>query len=169
MSNQSYDASAFSANPNSEPATQEVARSGEERIARGMLCALLAVVAGAVLTVVIWRLGFIASITSFAMAAGAVYLYSLGAGAAPRKGLVPLVLLIVLGVVVAFFAIVASDASDAYTMFATAASGTRTTFIMDNMFNGEVLSSYGKDMAMFGLFAVLGLFGTMRQLLRTSH
>ncbi len=131
-----------------------------------MLLAFLAVVAGAVLTVVIWRLGFIASITSFAMAAGAVYLYGLGAGGAPRKGLVPLVLLIMVGVVVAFFAIVASDASDAYTMFATTGSVSRTTFVMDNIFRPEVLSTYGTDMAMFGLFAVLGLFGTMRRLLR---
>jgi len=42
---------------------------------------------------------------------------------------------------------------------------TRWTFITDNMFRGEVLRSYGKDMAMFGLFAVLGVFSIMRRLL----
>jgi len=69
-----------------------------------------AVVAGIVLTVVIWRLGFIASITSFALAGGAVFLYDKGAGTVPRKGLIPLVLLILAGVVASFFAVIGSDA-----------------------------------------------------------
>jgi len=136
-----------------------------EMIARGLVFSLLAVVGGIALTVVIWRLGFIASITSFALAAGAVFLYDKGAGATPRKGLAPLVLLILVGVVASFFAVIASDAWDAYDEFVVPGTITRWDFISDNVFRGEVIGSYGKDMAMFGVFAVLGIFSIMRQLM----
>jgi len=169
MSEQNIDASAHAAEPTGEATQAEITASADERIMRGLLLALVAVVAGVVLTVAIWRMGYIASITSFAMAAGAVYLYAKGAGTTPRKGLVPLVGLIVVGVVAAFFAVVASDASDVYTQFAVAGSESRVSFILDNIFRGDVLSDYAKDMAMFAVFAVLGVFGTMRQLLRPSH
>jgi hypothetical protein len=139
-----------------------------EQVGRGIFFALGAVVGGVVLTVVVWRLGFIASITSFAMAAGAVYLYDKGAGTTPRKGLVPLVALIILGVVASFFAVIASDAWDAYDAFGFALPQSRLGFVGDNMFRGEVLKEYGKDMAMFGVFAVLGIFSTMRRLMRAA-
>jgi hypothetical protein len=47
-----------------------------ERVAVGLLAALGAVLAGVVLTVVIWRAGFIASITSLVIAIGATWLYT---------------------------------------------------------------------------------------------
>lgn len=62
----------------------------------------------------VWNFGFIASITSFVMAAGAVFLYGLAAGAPARKGVVPLVLLVVAGVVATFFLLVGWDAARAY-------------------------------------------------------
>jgi hypothetical protein len=140
-----------------------------EAVARGLLAATLAVLAGVVLTVVIWRFGFIASITSFVMAAGAVFLYSRAAVTTPRKGLIPLVLLIVVGVVAAFFGVVASDAWDVYGQFDGVVGVSRSSFILDNIFRGEVLREYAQDMAMFGVFAVLGLFGTLRRLLSSAR
>ncbi len=80
-----------------------------------------------------------ASITSFVMAAGAVFLYSRAAGSAPRKGLVPLMLLILAGVVGSFFAIVISDAWDAYGQFQGALFESRSRFIMDNALRSDVL------------------------------
>ncbi len=35
---------------------------------------------------------------------------------------------------------------------------------MDNVFNTELLAEYGKDLGMFVLFAVLGIFSTLRRL-----
>jgi hypothetical protein len=137
----------------------------QEQIGRGIFFALAAVIGGVVLTVVIWRLGFIASITSFVMAGGAVYLYDRGAKTWPRKGLVPLILLILVGVVASFFAVIASDAWDAYDKFVIPGAQSRTSFITDNIFRGEVLKEYGKDMAMFAVFAVLGVYSTMRRLI----
>ena len=138
----------------------------QERVVLGLLASLAAVLVGAVLTVVIWRAGYIASITSFVIAAGAVYLYSRVAGTAPRKGLVPLILVVALGVVVSFFAVVGSDLIDAYDQLGLAGSGlSKSDFVSDNLFNADLLGEYGKDMAMFAVFAVLGVFGTLRRLL----
>jgi hypothetical protein len=136
-----------------------------ERVALGLLASLLAVVAGVVLTVVIWRAGYIASITSFVIAIGAVYLYTAAAGAPPRKGLVPVILVVALGVVASFFAVVVSDLLDAYDNLGLEVQGfDKQDFVLDNVFNGDLLAEYGKDMAMFAVFAVLGVFSTLRRL-----
>lgn len=135
-----------------------------ENVAKGMLFAIGAVVLGVVLTVIVWRLGFIAAITSYILAAGAIFLYAKGAGTTPKRGLVPVILLVVVGIVVAFFAIVASDAWDAYSKYGDGVPDSRMSFILNNIFRGEVLKSYGKDIAMFVVFAALGVYSTMRRL-----
>ena len=129
-----------------------------------------AVIGGVAHTVVVWRLGFVVSITSFVLAGGAVFLYARGAGTAPRKGLVPLIVVILLGVVASFFAVIASDAWDAYGAFGIPLPESRMSFISHNIFRGDVLKEYRKDMAMFALFAGLGVYSTMRRLIasRTS-
>ncbi len=137
-----------------------------ERVALGLLAALVAVVLGVALTVAIWRAGYVAAITSLAISFGAAWLYTKAAGAPARKGLAPLIALILAGVALSFFGVVASDLYDAYDLFDLGASGlSRTEFIRDNLFRGDVLSEYGKDFALFAVFAVLGIFGTIRQLL----
>jgi uncharacterized membrane protein YgcG len=152
--------------PTSESAAQ-VLPAPPERVALGLLTSLVAVVVGVVLTVVIWRAGYVASITSLVIAAGAVYGYSLAAGTAPRKGLIPVVLIVALGVVLSFFAVVASDLVDAYDQMGIAKTGiSQADFIRDNIFNSELLRRYSEDMGMFLLFAVLGVFGTLRSLFK---
>jgi lysylphosphatidylglycerol synthetase-like protein (DUF2156 family) len=136
-----------------------------EQVALGLAAALVAVVLGAVLTVVVWRAGFVASITSFVLAAGAVALYTKAAGSAPRKGLLPLILLIIAGVVLSFLAIVGSDLADYYDHFAPAGSMSKAAFIRGHLVDADVLGSYGKEIGMFALFAGLGLFSTLRRLL----
>jgi hypothetical protein len=64
--------------------------------------------------VLIWKLGFVGSISSIVIAGGAAFLYTKGAGAPPRKGLVPLVLVVLIGVATSFFAIVASHLMEYY-------------------------------------------------------
>jgi hypothetical protein len=153
--------------PSELPAIRDqVVQEPRERVGLGLLAALGAVVLGAGLTVVLWRVGFIASITSFAIAFGAIWLYAKAAGSTPRKGLGPLVLLILAGVVLSFFAVVASDLSQTYDELIDGNYDvSRLQFIRDNIFNGELLSAYTKDMAMFGVFAVLGIYSTLRRLL----
>jgi hypothetical protein len=80
---------------------------------------------------------------------------------------VPLIALILLGVVLSFFAVVASDLMEFYDdMVASGLVPTigKAEFVRTGMTDSEVLSEYGKDIAMFAVFAGLGIFGTMRRL-----
>jgi len=149
--------------PVAPPPAQPVAVA-QENVLRGLSFGFLGVIGGVVLTVVVWRLGFVAAITSFVLAAGATFLYAKGAGTAPKRGIVPLAVLVVVGVVVAFFGIVASDIWVAYDKFGPIGQN-RVAFIWDNMFRGDVISTYRKDMIFFGLFAVLGVYSTLRRLI----
>ena len=139
-----------------------------ERVALGLLAALGAVAVGVVLTVVIWRAGYVASLTSLVIAVGATMLYTRVAGTNPRRGLIPLIALILIGVAASFFAVVASDLIEAYDQGVSAGltpTMGKGEFVRTGLTDSEVLSEYGKDMAWFGLFAVLGIFGTVRRLL----
>lgn len=142
-----------------------------ENVGRGLLFSLAAIPLGVAAAVLIWQLGFIASITSFAIAAGAAWLYTRGAGSVPRVGLVPLIVVIVAGVVASFLAVVISDMVHFYNTPEGAELGwpSATSFVMGNLFAPEVLGTYGTDMAMFGVFAALGVFGTLRRLLAANR
>jgi hypothetical protein len=98
------------------------------------------------------------------LAAGAVFLYTTVAGSAPRKGLLPLILLIIAGVVLSFFAIVGSDLADYYDGFAPPDAISKASFIRAHIVDADVLGTYGKEIGMFALFAGLGLFSTLRRL-----
>ena len=140
-----------------------------ERVGLGLLAALGAVVGGMVLTVVIAQLGFIAAVSSFVIAFGAAYLYELGAGRPARKGLVPLVLLIVLGVVASYFAVIASDLWDAYDE-AGITDPSRLGFVREFLFSpGDVFQEPYKDLPFFAIFGVLGIFGVVRRLFAAAE
>ena len=145
----------------------------QERVALGLAAAFVALLVGAGLTLAIWNFGFIASITSFVMAAGATFLYGVAAGAPPRRGVVPLVALVVLGVVATFFLLVGWDAAQAYDELALGIPADQVAmdkgeFVRTAMFDGEVLKSYGKDMAFFFGFAVLGMWTTLKNVLGSA-
>jgi hypothetical protein len=144
-----------------------VAPPPHEAVGRGLMFSLLAVPVGVAASVLIWQWGFIASVTSFAIAAGAAWLYARGAGNPPRAGLLALLGVIVLGVVLSFFAVVAADLVAFHATPEGAGLGwpSVTSFVMAHLFDPSVLASYGAELAMFGVFAVLGTFGTLRRLL----
>lgn len=143
--------------------------AGPERVGRGILFSLLAVALGAVLSAAIFQLGFIASITSFAMAWGACWLYTRGAGAPPKKGVVPLIAVIVLGVIISLFVILSVALySEIAAEFPTATFGDIMPFVMELLFDGEVWGNFLVDAGMYVLFAALGTFTTLRQLGRQA-
>lgn len=137
-----------------------------EIVSRGILWSLAAIPLGMLVAVAIWRLGFIASISSVVVAGAGMWLYSKGATTLPRKGIVPLVGVILVGVALSFFAIVASDIVDFYGTPEGKDLGYPSVWSMlsSNLFAPEVLGSYAKDLVMFVVFAGLGIFGTLRQL-----
>jgi hypothetical protein len=138
-----------------------------ELVGRGLLFSLGAIPVGMLAAVVIWKMGFVASISSFVIAGGATMLYAKGAGAAPRRGLLPVIGVILVGVAASFFAIVAADIVDAYHTEVGQSLGYASwlDMVTANLFNPDVISSYGQDGVMFVAFAALGVFGTMRRLL----
>jgi hypothetical protein len=150
------------------PLAGPVATTPVEIVPRGILWSLAVIPVGMVVAVLLWKMGFIASISSFLVAGGAAYLYTKGAGTAPKRGLVPLIGVIVVGVVLSFFAIVVADLLEAYNTPDVQALGypSALEFVRSNMFYGDYLASYGTDLVMFVVFALLGVFGTLRRLLQ---
>jgi hypothetical protein len=138
---------------------------GAERVGRGLLFSLGGIVVGVVLTVIVWRMNFVASITSFAMAYACVWLYAKGAGSAPRKGALGVVAVIVVGVLACLAAIVASDTLawlDAE--YPGTPGALKFQVVLENLLAPEVWAGYGSEVAMYVLFAALGTFGLIRQL-----
>ena len=151
----------------------ELAEPPRERVLPGLGAALVALLVGAGITLAVWNFGFIASITSFVMAAGAVFLYRLAAGAPPRKGVVPLVALVVLGTIATFFLLVGWDAAEAYDELAAGVPADQVAmgkgeFVRTTVFDGEVLSAYSKDMLFFFGFTVLGMWTTLKNVLGSA-
>ncbi|GGO93066.1 hypothetical protein GCM10011584_30920 [Nocardioides phosphati] len=146
--------------------TAAVSAPARERVGLGLLAAAGVVVLGVALTVVVWRLGFVASITSFVLAAGAVFAYSKAAGADPRRGLPALVVLIIAGVVAGCLALIGSDAWDAWAEVAGPGSGTsRSHFVTSAMTDSTIIAAYKRDLLFYVGFAVLGAWSTFRRLL----
>lgn len=140
-----------------------------ERVGRGLLFSLGGIVVGVVLTVLIWKLNFIASLTSFAMAYACVWLYTRGAGRAPRKGVGALIAVIVAGVVVSLASVIAVDALDYLGQdYPDATLTEKVDFVLSNIFRPEVWQSYTSEVLMYVLFAALGTFGLIRQLGRAK-
>ena len=138
-----------------------------EIVPRGILFSLVSIPLGIIAAVVISRLGFIASISSFLIAGSAVFLYVKGATTNPRRGVVPLVGVILVGVAASFFAIVAADLVQAWDSPEAKQTGATSAldFVTSNLTYGPYLSTYKTDAIMFVVFAALGVFGTVRRLL----
>jgi hypothetical protein len=128
------------------------------------------VIAGIALTVAIWQVGFVASITSFAMAAAAVWLYAKGAGSPPRKGVIPLVALVVVGVLISIPACIVSDGvagvQEAFPGTSLGESIEYTIALIQS--EPSVLSDYTFSIFMMVAFAALGVFSTLRGVARNG-
>jgi len=140
-----------------------------ERVGRGAAFALLAVPAGALVAGLIWKIGFVASISSFIIAALAATLYVRGSGGRFTKGILVIAAVIALGVVVSFFTVVAVDLYGYFPQLdpeVAATYPTRWGFVRENLFYPPLLKDYTKDAVLFGLFGVLGGLGTILRLVR---
>lgn len=151
--------------PSASPFTTQT-----ENVAMGLLGASISILIGIVSAVLLWKLGFIASISSFAIAASAIWLYQFFAKSKPVRGAYPLIGVIIIGVVASFFSVVAFDL---YTLYDNPPIGyeylvSRTEFITSNILNGELLAEYGGDIAMFVLFAVLGVAGAFKTIIQDA-
>ena len=140
------------------------AKPRTENVGRGLLMALVAVIGGCVLSAVVYHLGFVASIGSLAMGGAGIWLYAKGAGTPPRKGAVPLVVLLVAGILLAW---VASLATELYLLYVdrTGTSDGALAFAVSGALSLDLFTLTIKDFLIFVGFGVLGIFGVARQLL----
>lgn len=138
-----------------------------ENVGRGLLFALAAVIGAAVLTILLFEAGVLAGFSGLVVAGGSVWLYMKGAGSVPRRGLKSLVALIVVGAVVSILAAIFVDVWRGYGKIQDQLGGSvpmsRGDFVTKEMTH-YLFQDYGKDIAFYALFVVLGSFGTLRRL-----
>ncbi|MFT4110354.1 hypothetical protein [Propionicimonas sp.] len=155
--------------PYAQPAPVLAPAAPTEQVGRGLLFSLGGIVVGVVITILLWKLNFIASITSFAMAYATIWLYTKGAGTPPRRGVGGVIAIIVAGVVVSLASVVAVDALDYLaTQYPDASFGEKADFVLSNLLQPDVWQSYAGNVVMYFLFAALGTFGLIRQLGRAK-
>lgn len=145
--------------PGAPPATYP------ERVGLGLASAGAVVLGCVALTAAIYHWGFIASITAWLMAVGASWAYR-KVGGEPVKGRVPLLVLILVGIVLGFLAMVASAVWDYYwvEMGSAGDQGEAIQLVLDNLFNVELWQDLGMDALFYFLFAALGAFGVIRRM-----
>jgi len=136
---------------------------------KGVLVSLAVIPVGVALWVVLWNFGFIASLVSFGIAYGALWLYTLvSSNQQPtRRDAFLLLGVILLGVVLSFLAGMISDAWSVYTEFVDGAqffSADFWSFTMEGLSNPDVWSDYMVDMLISLVFAALGTGALIRGL-----
>lgn len=128
----------------------------------GRLLSLLVIPVGVALWVLLWNWGFMASIVSFAIAYGAVWLFQFGAKTTPSRGdAFFLMAVILVGVIAAFVGGMISDAWQAWKgmVFENASffSAEFWSFVSANLFNNsELWGSYMTDILIALVFGALG-------------
>ena len=140
---------------------------------RGILLSLVAIPAAIILWVIIWNMGYIASLVAFALAYAVVWLYEKGAGAKPDKTVaLPLILIILVG---SFLSFMGGMASDAWTYFHSSEyvseMGEPTTseaidLTMQGLSNGEMWGAYSNDLIMTAVFTLIGAGGVAYMLFK---
>ena len=147
--------------------------SQAERVGRGIALALLIIPAGVIVWTVLWNIGFIASIVTWGVAVGAVWLYRAGSKARVTRGAfwgiiaivaVTIVLSLLAGIFADLVAVLKIPLGDALT------DGRVWSLFWDNLFtNGDMWQSYLPSVLLALLFAVLGCFTTLRRASRESR
>lgn len=153
--------------PNAIP----VQRSPREDVFRGAVFASAVIPLGIILWLVIWNLGFFSAIVGWAVAAGAIALYRLGAGFATRKGAWVVVVVTVITMVLAFLGGMWLDLVQVLgvqPMTAVTEPETWQLFFEVLTYSPEIWRDYMPDIIMAVLLTLLGCFFVLRKLFKTS-
>jgi hypothetical protein len=132
-----------------------------ENVPRGTIFALAIIPAGIIVWVILWRIGFIASIVSFGVALGAMWLYRFGSGGrVSRTGAIRVTVIVILTILLAFIAGIVSDNPRGYGIA-----------FQNGAFAGAIVRAIGYNFVSFLLallFGALGCFGVLRQAFRQT-
>jgi hypothetical protein len=144
-----------------------------ERVGRGLALALLVIPAGVIVWTIIWNLGFIASIVSWGVAVGAVWLYRMGSKARITRGAFwGIISIVVVTVVLSLLAGMFTDLVAAIDLpLQDAITDPRVwgAFADNLLTNGEMWQAYVPQVLMALVFAFLGCFWTLRRVSRESR
>lgn len=141
---------------------------------KGVLYALIAPVLGVIAWLILWQFGFLAAAVAWLIAALTIYFYRLGAGAVSRRSVPAIIGIIAFGVVAAFLSGMVYDALPSYL---EEIGGTATGALLSldfwlffgiNLLYPELWTSYLLDILISVAFAVLGSYGTIKQLLHET-
>ena len=146
---------------------QTIAATPREDVGRGALFALAALPIGVILWMVIWGLGWMSSLVTFAAAAMAAKFYVAGAGALSRKGVWIVVGVTVVTALLSFVGGVWLDAVQflGREPLAMVMDSEPWALMADNLsYNPDFIGGYMKDFLLALLFGALGCFFTLRQL-----
>jgi hypothetical protein len=140
----------------------------KEDLVRGTLFSLVAIPAGVILWLILWNMGFIASIVGFLVAAGAARMYVLGSGGSlSRRGVWVIAGVTLATVLVSFLGSIWVDIASAMKVSPLAQlvdPQAWDLFVLNVTGNPEFLELYAGDFAMALLFSALGCFFTLRRL-----
>lgn len=146
---------------------------GRERVLRGILFALPVIPVGVIAWVVIWQWGFISAIVAFGVAAGAAFLYRRGSGGRVSwAGVVSIIAVTLVTLVLAFLGGIASDLAAAMGVdFISAMRWPEfwDVYMQNVLGNPELWSSLTPDLLMSLLFAALGCFSVLRNLMKQAR
>lgn len=163
------------ATPPAEPVAVPVQPLPPEDLVRGLLLSLLAVPAGILAFVLIWNLGFIASIVGFGVAFAAFFLYRLGSGGrVSMRGAIVIALVTVVTLVLAFIAAeVSTVAGEIARVNQVSVVEVLTTpelfgFVVNVLTSPEVTGALLGDAAMTLLFGAIGCFTVLRGAFREA-
>jgi hypothetical protein len=159
LTQQSPDASAAwttGASPTPQPWAED---DTVELVGKGLLFSLGGVVVGIVAAVALWQMNFVAALSSLVMAYSCVWLYTKGAGRSPRKGALPLLAVILVGIFASLAAAFASDAIRVALKIYPGNSGAQTGWVLSYLTNPAVWQQHISSVVMYLVFAGLGAFG----------
>jgi hypothetical protein len=146
-----------------------------ENLVRGLLLSLLAIPAGILVFVLIWNLGFIASIVGFGVAFAAFFLYRLGSGGrVSMRGAIVVAAVTVVTLVLAFIAAevftVAGEIAKVNDVSVpeVLASPELFGFVVNVLTAPEVAGALAGDAVMTLLFGALGCFTILRGAFREA-
>jgi hypothetical protein len=144
-----------------------------ERVGRGIALALLIIPAGVIAWTILWNIGFIASIVTWGVAVGAVWLYRAGSKSRVTRGAFwGIIAIVAVTIVLSLLAGIFTDLVAALKIpLGDALTDDRVwRLFADNLFtNGDMWQSYLPSVLLALLFAVLGCFTTLRRASRESR
>jgi len=150
------------------PATDEPAEP--EAVGRGLVFSLGGVVLGIVAAIVFRQLNAALSLSSMklefvlsavpglVMAYASVWLYTKGARTGPRKGLFPLLVVIVIGILAALTAALGADAMRMAMKIYPGDSGAQVTWVLEYLANPEVWTERSGSLLLYVIAAGIGSF-----------